>query len=186
MDSANCQKSIKDLAFLHVPGICHKPTIAKEFLFVNNSLPASPGERRGKQGGSHDVRAHVSRRSRLEKREKKNEEKSRYVALAPRLRPGGELEGFNNSSPDLEPDAGHRSSPSEEEPLDLDEAFDKEQVTTLSQNSLVISNDIWKGRVKGVAKVEQLGGGKFDPFSTFPTSIANASTLAHELVDIGK
>jgi len=71
MDSASRQKSTNELAFLHIPGISQRPTIAKEFLFVNNSLPASPGGRRGKQGGSHDVRSHVSRRSRLEKRERK-------------------------------------------------------------------------------------------------------------------
>ncbi len=159
------------------------PTIAKESLFVNNSLPASLGERRGKQGGSHDVRSHVSRRSRLEKRERKllerqNEEKSRCIALAPRLRPNGELEVSNDNPPNLEPDAGHQGSSSEEEPLNLDGAFDKQQATTLSQTPLAIINNTWTGRVKGVVK--------FDPFSTFPTSIANASTLAHELVDIGK
>ncbi len=102
------------------------------------------------------------------------------------MRPDEELEGFNESPPDLEPDAGHRSNSSEEEHLNLDGVFDKRQATTLSQTPLAIINDIWTIRVKGVVKVEELGGGKFDPFSTFPISIANASTLTHKLVDIGK
>ncbi len=70
--------------------------------------------------------------------------------------------------------------------MNLDGALDKQQATTLPQTTLAIINDAWTGRVKGVVKVEELGGGKFDPFSTFPVSIANTSTLTYELVDIGK
>lgn len=178
----------EELTSLAVRGKAPKPAKANTFLFINNTSSINPREVRGKQGGNPDVRSHVGRRSRREKKEqerlqRETDERSGYVALAPRTSSNSEEDILLEQipTPVRYPKSSKLCSLSlKSHTPDYESSIDTSIYDIPELRSLQNSDE----RRRRTSSIEAFGGGRLDPFHSSVN--ASANLLTHELVDIGE